>query len=558
MVLGTTFEDDRDAGQQTAGGDEQPSVSARAKVDSRRGQARDIQRATVGEPIVSRPGVAEQPLDEIGLVAHDGAPPLRLRASPSTEEDNLVGELPFNTRLQVNASVAGGWFRVSLPDGRSGYVASVYVRTNLPEPNAELHRVEGGTRGTAIAIAEQHFGAEADDWGQDLRFYVAVLARLNGVSIPDTAAGWKQVHFQAGRFIWIPSPAFARTLVGTVNSGSYTYEAASAMGVEGAIERVGQAIEDVKAALTKAVDYLGEAVARHVEESAVNILLSLAIALIGSVALVSLCSAIGALLGLGAGGAGAGPGAAAGAKFGLVVLEWLGLGFLVAWILKSGYDIASGFGGFILTVLGAEGDPQVIDQAAHEFAEATGRLLGVLLEALALWAASVGIARVTAVLKGTRLGEAIGEAKLSDLLRGKNPPNGKPPGNKPPGGQAQGGQKTVQAGQQKALEKLADVKPKISQKQNRHIKDRKEWVERGEGSYFESFKDAQIVLDAAHNGTATVLGLSKQGHIVVEFTGVVGYNMNPAAGYLNQPTHVFIIKGTASPSVVPTSPTWSP
>jgi len=32
---------------------------------------------------------------------------------------------------------------------------------------------------------------------------------------------------------------------------------------------------------------------------------------------------------------------------------------------------------------------------------------------------------------------------------------------------------------------------KISQKQLRHIKNRKEWIERGKGSYMESTNDAQ-------------------------------------------------------------------
>jgi RHS repeat-associated protein len=99
---------------------------------------------------------------------------------------------------------------------------------------------------------------------------------------------------------------------------------------------------------------------------------------------------------------------------------------------------------------------------------------------------------------------------------------------------------------------------KVSQRQLRHVKGRQEWIDRGEGSYLHSMNDAQAVLDAVHNGTARVLGTTRQGHVVVEFEGVTGFNNNPGAGFVDQPTNVFMIKGTAKPSVVPTSPGWKP
>ena len=95
---------------------------------------------------------------------------------------------------------------------------------------------------------------------------------------------------------------------------------------------------------------------------------------------------------------------------------------------------------------------------------------------------------------------------------------------------------------------------KISQKQLRHIKDRNEWLQRGQGSYLNSVDDAQSVLDAMHSASATVLGKTNQGHIVVRFEGVTGFNNNAGAGFVNQPTNVFMIKGTTKPSVVPTNP----
>jgi hypothetical protein len=87
---------------------------------------------------------------------------------------------------------------------------------------------------------------------------------------------------------------------------------------------------------------------------------------------------------------------------------------------------------------------------------------------------------------------------------------------------------------------------------------RPEWTARGEGSYLLSIGDAQAVLDAAHSGNARILGTTKAGHVVVEVKSVTGFNNNPGAGFLDQPTNVFMIKGTTSPSVVPTSPAWKP
>jgi hypothetical protein len=91
------------------------------------------------------------------------------------------------------------------------------------------------------------------------------------------------------------------------------------------------------------------------------------------------------------------------------------------------------------------------------------------------------------------------------------------------------------------------------QKQNRHVYGTKEW-ETSKGGYLRSHDDAQKILDDFHNGSAIVLGKTKQGHILVKHPGVVGYNNNPASGYTNQTTNVFLIKGSSSPSVVPTSP----
>jgi hypothetical protein len=93
------------------------------------------------------------------------------------------------------------------------------------------------------------------------------------------------------------------------------------------------------------------------------------------------------------------------------------------------------------------------------------------------------------------------------------------------------------------------------QKQGRHVLGAREY--NGTKSYFNSHADAQQVLDDFHSGAADVMGV-KGNDVVVRTNGVTGYNMNPGANILHQPTNVFFIKGTVKPSVVPYNPTWTP
>ncbi|WP_373795698.1 RHS repeat-associated core domain-containing protein, partial [Neisseria dentiae] len=94
------------------------------------------------------------------------------------------------------------------------------------------------------------------------------------------------------------------------------------------------------------------------------------------------------------------------------------------------------------------------------------------------------------------------------------------------------------------------------QKQNRHVygtQERKN-IKGNQGGAFKDRCDAQEVLDAFHRGDAKIVKRNKQGQPIVEYPGVTGYNNNPGAGFVNQETNRFLIKGTSSPSVVPVSP----
>jgi len=93
------------------------------------------------------------------------------------------------------------------------------------------------------------------------------------------------------------------------------------------------------------------------------------------------------------------------------------------------------------------------------------------------------------------------------------------------------------------------------QKQGRHIQG--DDLYNG-GGYFTDASSAQNVLDAFHDGSGQILGVTRNGHIVVQVPSVNGFNNNPLNNYVDQVTNVFFIKGSSSPSVVPANPGWTP
>jgi len=409
------------------------SVGSWFAAEARTDGLRQNLRVLWGERNRRRPDAAMVPpggeeLRKFGVVAWAGQPELHLRTLPqTTDEKNVICTLPFNTSLQVMRKYPGNWYFVSTRSGELGYAGSQYIKIDAPEPNARLHRVESGITGTAIAIAEHYYRDKANDWGQDLRFYVNVLAWANRIPVPNTTDGWRAVQFQADRLIWVPSQPFARSLKGIVNSGSLSYNAADALGIAGILDRLGELLDDFEMAVKKSTAYMGESIRRHVEETLWGVLQGLAQMLAIAAAILAISTAVFAGLGSLAGGIGAAPGAAVGFEVGMALLEWLGLAMLAYWVGKSLVEIGGSFASFFATVWGARGDESKIDKAAHQFAEAIGILLAKLLEALLMWVTSKGLPYVLKTVGGTKLGQAMGESKAAEWLteRSQNVASGK-------------------------------------------------------------------------------------------------------------------------------------
>ncbi|EAU62893.1 SH3 domain-containing protein [Stigmatella aurantiaca] len=350
---------------------------------------------------------------KIGIINWDGKTQVRLRSAPNTAI-NVIRTLPFNLHVQVIKSFAGGWLFVTTPWGDMGFVASTYVWTHLPEPTARLHRVKQGVLGTAIAIAETYYGSEAEQWGQDLRYYVNVLAHANRVAVPSSTTGWRQVRFNFGNLIWVPGRAYAQSLQDVINAGSLSYELAR--GLNASLQRIEQFLENSHRAIMLSRRYLWDALGKRFQQALINSVLAIAELVVGGIALMALATGAGAAIGVFFGGVTAVAGAAIGFEVGLIILEWLGLAMLVGWAAESLKRIGAAFWAFLCTVWKAGGKQSEVDRGARAFAEALADLLGTILEALVMIAASSGVSATVNMLRGTAFGRRFGENKLGDWL----------------------------------------------------------------------------------------------------------------------------------------------
>ena len=101
-------------------------------------------------------------------------------------------------------------------------------------------------------------------------------------------------------------------------------------------------------------------------------------------------------------------------------------------------------------------------------------------------------------------------------------------------------------------EQLAALSERISrQKQLRHLKGSP--LHR-RGGYFDDPADAQRVLDAVHDGSAEVFGITRGQDLLVRFDDVAGVHVNLDGGVFGVDTTTFVVKGSAKPSVVPVRP----
>src|SRR5262245_12116803 len=135
----------------------------------------------------------------------------------------------------------------------------------------------------------------------------------------------------------------------------------------------------------------------------------------------TLGAAAGAAVGALAGGVGAAPGAVIGAEagldVGLVLLNVLGIGFLVAYIGQSLLEAASAAGEAVKEAWGAIDDPktkqQRIDHAAHRFADAVAFVFRGVLQGIVAFLLAKGTAAAA-----SRVAELVGKLRASKIGAG--------------------------------------------------------------------------------------------------------------------------------------------
>jgi hypothetical protein len=135
----------------------------------------------------------------------------------------------------------------------------------------------------------------------------------------------------------------------------------------------------------------------------------------------ALGAAAGAVVGFLAGGVGAAPGAVLGAEagfdVGLVLLNVLGIGFLVAYIGRSLLDAAVTAGEAVKEAWGAIDDPktknQRIDHAAHRFADAVALVFRGVLQGVVAFLLAKGTAAAA-----SRVAELVGKLRASKIGAG--------------------------------------------------------------------------------------------------------------------------------------------
>ena len=129
--------------------------------------------------------------------------------------------------------------------------------------------------------------------------------------------------------------------------------------------------------------------------------------LLAAVGALLVTTGVGAAVGAIGGGVGAAPGAAAGFAIGLEILNWLGLGFLIAYVGTRINEVNRGFQKAIKLAWNSCGDYAHLDLAARQFAQAIGLIFSLLMQALVAFVAKEGFASASQKLSKTKAGKGL-------------------------------------------------------------------------------------------------------------------------------------------------------
>ncbi|HWN71613.1 MAG TPA: hypothetical protein VNM90_28445 [Haliangium sp.] len=203
-------------------------------------------------------------IDKPGFIDNDDGSNIRTGPAELQGVPLTTKPLPPATRIFVSGThlrTSEWWYVTAFLPGSivRGYVQHFRVNTDLPEPTARLYQIQPGD--TVEQLAIQEFSTAVRD-GHDLRYYENVLLAVNRdknrAGIEGTfqdpnflGGGANNIQLEAGRRIWLVSPAYARALEGTVPDGSLTD------GLYAKTQRVFAHIDDLLESVTDSPQYFG-------------------------------------------------------------------------------------------------------------------------------------------------------------------------------------------------------------------------------------------------------------------------------------------------------------
>lgn len=289
-------------------------------------------------------------------------------------------QLAFNTWVHVENEWPGDWLEIITENGAHGFVGipnSNLLRLPDADPSATVHNVESGQ--TAIGIAEQYFSGYVRQ-GMDLRYYVAVIAQLNGIDIPDSVSGWRNTQINADEPLFIPSLQYALSQEDIVNTGSYSQEAIDF--ITETADLIRQVSSDVMASVEIAQTVISEGWRNAVAEGVRGAIEDKIRELLRRLLIVAGTTAVGALVGALVGGAGAAPGAAIGYDIGLMIVNGIELIEMIQSIGTIMVTFATALGEYGTLVFEARGDEEKIAQAGQVMGQAVLFAIQILVEEL--------------------------------------------------------------------------------------------------------------------------------------------------------------------------------
>ncbi|MCY1069787.1 DUF4157 domain-containing protein [Nannocystis sp. RBIL2] len=236
------------------------------------------------DPAVLDPAAEVDPplpgINKPGFIDNDDGANIRSRPAELGGTKLTRTPLPPATRVFVSGRhpEAPEWWYVTTRLASTflrGYVQDFRINTDVPEPGARLYQIAEGD--TVEGLARREFSAHVTD-GHDLRYYENVLLAVNrdknraglrgSFQAPNILGGGaNNIQLEAGRRIWLVSPAHALALKSEVPDGSLTN------GLVAKGRRALGHMQDILQSVTDSPRYLGvvageyaEAITAHLPE----------------------------------------------------------------------------------------------------------------------------------------------------------------------------------------------------------------------------------------------------------------------------------------------------